>query len=182
MQDVKKTVLWVLVGFCMISVLVGIFNLIAFLQMSTTKISQISLEDAESTFFMANTLAAILCAILCVVLVLIASMKFLKNGVSAKPKFILGLLIVALVICVLFIVYPFLTPTILKAGNDTFDSFSGSGYFFYGTFSYYQSYLSATLSTFIPLFIATGLVLGNVICRIKFQKPAEAEHTEPENK
>lgn len=181
MKDVKRTVLWVLVGFCIISVLVGIFNLFAFLQMSTTKITQVGIDEEESTFFMANTLAAILCAILCVALVFVAIMKVLKNGGSEKPKFILGILIAALVISVLFVVYPFLTPTILKAGNDTFDSFNDYGYFYYSTFAHYQSYLSAALSTFIPLFIAAGLVFGNVICRINFQKPEETQPTETGN-
>lgn len=181
MKDIKRTVLWVLVGVCMISVLVGIFNLIAFLQMSTTKITQVGIDEAESTFFMANTLAAILCTIAGVAFVFVAIMKFLKNSVNEKPNLILGLLIAALAICVVFIVYSFIMPAILKAGNDTFDSFNSYDKIYYSTFLHYQTYLSAVLSAFLPLFIAAGLVLGNVICRIKFQKPETVETAAPEN-
>lgn len=178
MKDVKRTVLWVLVGFCMISVLISLFNLFAFLQMETTKINQISIDDAESTFFTVSTIAAIICAIVGVALVGLATIQFLKHNKPEKSQSVLVLLIAALVICIIFVVYAFLTPTILKAGNDTFDSFGSDGYFYYGSFTHYQSYLSATLSTFVPLFIAAGLVLGNVICRVKFQNPETAE---PEN-
>lgn len=181
MKDVKRTVLWVLVGFCMILVLVGIFNLIAFLPMVTNNIS--ALSDAggkEETLFTASAIVTILGAILSVAFVFVASMKFLKNGVGEKSKFILGLLIAALVLCVLFIVYPFLTLTIIKVGDDVFYELFG-GYLDYGTFVHYQTYLSAALSTFIPLFIAAALILGNVICRLKFQNPEVTKHTEPKN-
>ena len=182
MKDVKKTVLWVLVGFCMISVLVGIFNLIAFLQMVTNNIYSLSSADGkEEIFYTASTIVAMLCAILSVAFVFIASMKFLKNGGSEKPKFILGLLIAALAISVLLIVYSFLTLTIIKVGDGVLCELY-EGYLDYAIFVHYQTYLSAALSTFIPLFVAAGLVLGNVICRMKFQKPEEVEHTEAENK
>ena len=181
MKDVKRTVLWVLVGFCMISVLAGVFNLIAFLQMVTNNISSLSTAgDKEEIFFTASTIAAILCAIISIAFVFVAIMKLLNNSGSEKSKFIFGLLIAALAICVLFIAYSFLTLTILKAGNDVFEVVYND-YLNYSAFVHYQSYLSAALSTFIPLFIAAALVLGNVVCRMKFQNPETAEPADAEN-
>lgn len=181
MKDVKKTVLWVLVGFCMISVVVGLFNLFEFLQMATIKIGSISLGKNEAKFFKGNAVATVILAVLAVALVAASFTLFLKHKKCEKSKAVLVLLIVALVICLFFIVYSFCVPTILKNGNSKYNSYNVYGDLYYASFVHYQTYLAAALSTFIPLFIAAGLILGNVICRAKFQKPEIAEHADTDN-
>ena len=183
MKDVKRTVLWVLVGFCMISVVMGIFNQFAFLQIVTTDISSLSTAGGkEENFFAISTISSIVCTLLGVAFVFVAFKKFLKDEKTGNLKCVFGFLIAALAISLIFIVYSFLTLTILKAGSDALETCTGDGYLYYSAFVHYQTYLSATLSTFIPLFISAGLILGNAVCRIKFQKPEVAENAEPENK
>ena len=175
MKDVKKTVLWVLVGFCMISVIAGLFSLFAFLQMATMDIDSIGLGKAEEKFFTASTAVAVVCAVACVAFIIYTAIQFLKNNQPEKSKLVSAFLIVTIILSAVFIVYPFLTPSIFKLDNDTFmayktDFFTGkTDILYYSTFLHYQTYLSAILSTFIPLLISSGLILGTVICRKKFQ-------------
>ena len=175
MKDVKRTVLWVLVGFCVISAFFGIFNLFASLQMLTTKISQLGIWGNGKTCLMGSTIAALVCAILCLVAVVLATVFFIKSKHSKMNVLILILIIATAVISVFFTVYPFLIPTILKAIDDKHNPLYYEGTLSYSIFVHYQTYLSAALSTFLPMLVSSGLVLGNVICRAKFQKQDEVE-------
>lgn len=54
--------------------------------------------------------------------------------------------------------YAFLTPTILKI--SIFKAYNSYGELYYAIYAHYETYLSAALSTFVPLLIAAGILLG----------------------
>ncbi|MDE7439262.1 MAG: hypothetical protein K2N23_01960 [Clostridia bacterium] len=170
MKDWKKAVIWALVGFCLIIVVMGIFELSSFLQMALTRNSSIGIGKNVRNFYTYVTISALVCAV-CVALIVVMAVFFAKNNERDTCKLILAFLIIALVISLFFVVFSFCTLSIFK--GKEFHSFNSYEEIYYDNFIYYQTYLSAMLSTFVPLLIAGGLVLGYLIYGLKSKKSEE---------
>ncbi|MCH5155121.1 MAG: hypothetical protein J1F69_00795 [Clostridiales bacterium] len=163
MKDWKKAVLCSLVGFCLISAIVGLFGLITFLQMSTTKIFSLRIADEERTLFVVTSVLSLVFAIGCIVLIAIVIMFFVKGKQLQFFKIVRILLAVISAVSVFFTIFAFCLPSILniilKSNVDYILEFDLE----YTSFVHYQSCLSAILSTFIPLLIADGIIIGYLI-------------------
>ena len=174
MKDWIKTVIWVLVGFCMISVAAGIFNIAAFLQMIQLKIYNFGINDDARTLFTVNSTFALLLSIACVAITVVVIILSAKSDGAKYVKPLIVLMIIVFAISLFFLIYSYGTLPILE-GNTK--NFTGSVYdsnknqsFIYNVFVHYQTYLSSLLSTFLPLMIADGLLCGYLICIIKQRK------------
>ena len=177
MKDWKKSVLWTLVGFCAISVIIGIFNLFSFLQTESTDITSIGIEKTARDFYIGITVAAIACTVVAVALIVTTVIYFAKNKECDKRKFIFNSMITIIVVSAVFVVFAFCTQYVLKA--DTFEAFGDeSGRFYYNDYYHYQTYLSAMLSTFLPLLIAGGIIFGYLIYSKKAQNSEVTEKAE----
>lgn len=192
MKNVKKAVFWVLIGFCIISVISSLLSLFSFLQMTTFKIKNLEISDTMRSFFKNNTITALILGIVGVVLVAVLGVLLtIDKGDKITKYIIAAILIVAIIsISIYFIVHAFYTPSIFKGDNDKFESFDKTfnknentytWWFKYPSFVNYQSYLSAVVSTFLPLLIIAGLMAGSLICKIIPKKPAVEEQAEAES-
>lgn len=178
MKDWKKAVLWVLVGYCIISVAAGIFGIISFVQMAELHISNLGMSDAARTIFADNSAWALALSIVCVVLIAIAialSAKC-KNAKYTIP--IIAILIAIFAISLFFVIYSYCTLPALEDATSNRNAKDTT--FAYTTFVHYQTYLSAMLSTFLPLLIADGLILAYIIYTTVQQKRGRAEPTNSE--
>ncbi|MCH5154255.1 MAG: hypothetical protein J1F71_03490 [Clostridiales bacterium] len=172
MKDWKKAVLWTLVGFCMISVIVSIFGLVAFLQMAATEISSIFIVESERSLFVISGALAVVFAVVCVVLIAVVIMFIAKGKQLHSLKLMIVFLVVTFVISLFFTIFAFCTVPILEKDNINLYRYT---VFFYGTFVHCQSYLSAVLSTFVPLMIADGILLGYLIHTKKQKQEGTSE-------
>ena len=174
MKDWVKTTLWVIIGFCMVSALAGIFQLFAFLQVSGQRVQGLWISDETMSFFTVNTAVTVACAVAAVALIVFVIVELAKG--SRNKKLIIAILAVVLVIAIFFAVYPFMTMEMLK--NEKYESFRDDGAMYTEDYSHCESFLSAALSTFLPILISAGTALGYFLFNAK--KP-NATATETEN-
>lgn len=175
MKDWKKAVLWALVGFCMISAVVGVFNIVSFLQMETLDITTLYVEETRP-FYLSVTSISLLCAMTCIAFVIVTVVFFAKNAEGAKKKLINGFLIAVVTASAFFIVFAFCTQFVLSV--EDFNAFNEYNEMYYSDFVNYQSYLSAMLSTFLPLLIAGGILLGYMRYLFKTKNSEATEKAE----
>lgn len=190
MKDWKKAALWVLVGFCLVSVIGSIFSLGAFLQMESTEIENFLVRDELKDFFIDITTWTLVGAIVCVALIVVATIYSAKSKNLKLLILVLVTLIVTFVISIFFIVFSYCILPYLKLYNETFRAFYGSTspypskiyYMYYRAFYHYESYLSTAVSVFLPLLIASGLIFGYLIYKAKQQQREKiSEQTNTEN-
>lgn len=171
MKDWKKAVLWVVVGFCLVSVLGSIFSLGAFLQMASINIYNLSIGNKLKSFFIDVTTWTLVGAVVSVALIVTAT---IYSATSKKLKLlglILAVLIITFVISIFFIVFSYCILPYIDYYNNRYYAFSSSYHqMYYESFFHFQSYLSATVSLFFPMLIAGGLIFGYLICKAKQQK------------
>lgn len=183
MKDWKKAVLWVVVGFCLVSVIGSIFSLGAYLQMESIKIENLQLTDEARKFFTELTTWTLVCSIVCFALIVTAT---IYSATSKKLKllgFILAVLIIIFVISVFFIVFSYCVLPYLEFYVKRLGAFNNDkSKMYYSAFYHYESYLSTTVSAFMPILIAGGLIFGYLICKAKQQKREKiSEQTNTEN-
>ena len=174
MKNWVKTVIWAVVGFCLVSALAGIFELFAFLQVAGQRIQNIGIDTITREYFTDNTIAAAVCAIVSVAMIVITVITMTKG--SKNKKLVVALFALVLAISVFFIVFPFFTMEILK--DEKFNAVRDDGMMYYPEYTHYQAYLSSTLSTFLPLLIAAGAGLGYYLFNVKRQNTAQCTTAE----
>ncbi len=181
MKDWKKAVLWTLVGFCMISAVASVFSIISLIQMLTLDLTSRNINEEARQVYLGLTSAELVCAIACISFIVVTAVFFAKKREGDKKKLTFGFLIATVVISAALIVFAFFTLFVFKHKKfGVFGSWS-NGSVSSTHFVYYQTYLSAMLSTFLPLLIAGGIILGYLIYGAKKQKSAEvAAETEEE--
>ena len=168
MKDWKKVVLGSAVAVCLISTIIGIFSLVGVVQMAFLKIrvsgagvfvGDVFQRDIQTI----STCALIICAACVAVLVLCGVFLFWRD--NAKPrmkKAATVLIIVIAAIAVASIIASFCMSERFSPFNmyypDDVD---------YNDFVFYQSYLSAALTAFVPLLIGAVLLICCRFCKGK---------------
>ena len=186
MKDWKKAVLWVLVGFCLVSVIGSIFSLGAYLQTVSIGVDNLQNNDKTTSFFIDITTWTLVSTIICFALIVVATIYSAKSKKLKLLKLVLVALGITFVISIFFIVFSYCIPAYLKFYNRTFVAFCMNNntvnYMYYSVFFHYQSYLSTAVSIFLPILIAGGLIFGYLLCKAKQLKQENiSEQTTAEN-
>ena len=177
MKDWVKTVIWVLIGFCLISAFVGIFELFAFLQTCSHQVRNLEINDKTKTLLIVATAVSIVGAVASVAIIAV-TIKTIVKDVKNKKR-IVARLVAVLVVSILLIVLSFLSLELLRI--EAFGAVSGWNSMYYEEFSHCQLYLSAALSTFLPLLVAAGTELGYYLFNLKKQKAEQTAIADSEN-
>ena len=178
MKDWVKTTIWVVICFCLVSAFIGIFELFSFLQLAGQRVQNIGIGNETRTYFTANTAVDIVCAVASITMIVVTAIVIAKGG--KNKKLIIVLLAVVLATSVLLAVFPFFTIEILK--NREFAAVRYDGMIYYAEFTHYQAFLSATLSTFLPIMISAGAILGYYLFNAKKQEATQSNAPETATK